>query len=616
MAYEIRNGKAAEASPRRTMSLVVGIALAAASCFGLIACPTQEPTPTPSTPEPSDLVLFPPYALGFGEVQIGDSAVLPWTICNTGTEQIAIAAITASNPDFVPATTSATLAAGDSQDIDITFTPTSPGAALGLLTLQTQDASQARKVALGGAGTNELIAIEARPFGVLPGEIAASPTAPLTPEIMLPLGVFAITVDSNDVPVLGEPQGIGIYLKNTGATPLRNVEAHLEFPAYSGIVVDKDVDTFGDLQPGVPVLGFFSGDFSASAPGLYDATLDISVDGVRSGQTSRKIYVMKVIVDTAASPQDDSHTAIGITPGGTITRVNASYLDAPPQLAAVHPRSIAETFIPSSPYSGQVSPPPFPDDAPHKVVGLVSWGLSTLVMGFTEDKTARKVAAVGAVLGGVAVFLDGRDAFRRGQLNTVPLPAELTIKETIDAKADYVQTPGIGDPFTVKVSWVYTRFLDSGRQLTHSVTETVRNDRIITERKIAVNQDSLVVGDDLVITAQFRACGGRLLSGLDAYVFAGIDTDGDTSIDKSVLLRDDGQQGDAVALDGLYNGTLTVAATDNLGTWNIFVFAQDINLAPQSSDITFLPYFIGGIGLSFPADDGVNILPDKVVTTL
>ena len=109
------------------------------------------------------------------------------------------------------------------------------------------------------------------------------------------------------------------------------------------------------------MLGFFSAKFAGGTPGLFNMTLSITAGGGFRSQITRKIFVMKAVLNPGDIFQGPSDTLTGITPGGTLTRVITSYLDQPPQITAGVPVALVDTLVPFSPYSGQISPPPFPD---------------------------------------------------------------------------------------------------------------------------------------------------------------------------------------------------------------------------------------------------------------
>ena len=71
-----------------------------------------------------------PVSLNFGNVAIGSSGVLQATVNNTGTSDLVITGITSTDGQFTytPNTFPITIAAGDSQKIDVTFTPSTVGA--------------------------------------------------------------------------------------------------------------------------------------------------------------------------------------------------------------------------------------------------------------------------------------------------------------------------------------------------------------------------------------------------------------------------------------------------------------------------------------------------------
>ena len=83
-----------------------------------------------------------PLSLEFGTVAIGSTSTLQSTISNTGTSDLVITNITSSDGQFtfIPNTFPVTIAAGDSQSVDVTFTPTITGLTAGQLTI-THNAS-------------------------------------------------------------------------------------------------------------------------------------------------------------------------------------------------------------------------------------------------------------------------------------------------------------------------------------------------------------------------------------------------------------------------------------------------------------------------------------------
>ena len=434
------------------------------------------------------------------------------------------------------------------------------------------------------------IVIDTRPFAINPRT-----------SFMNPDGILDVTIDN---------QIIGVYLKNIGPTALTNVQATLTFPSASGIVVTKGTENFGTLPPDVPVLGLFRASFGASLPGKFDAILDISADSF-SDQLTRKIFVSQTSssgsIDMATVPQGSLSLD-----ANSLTFFGGSNFNS-----ALFPTSFTWTMTPSAPFEGQFSEIPFFDPW-WKVLGAVLVGVTTgVAIGDGIDKAcqgdrggvAQATAgglALGTVLltaGKVTVATDVKGPFRRGEENTFPLPGELTTSEEVVMAINYLDEPIVGSPFSAEVDFTFTRFLSTGDTLAFNVSEIVSNERVISSRSIAANRNTFSSGDDIVITAQFLNGSGASLVGTDAFVVAKIDNrdiEGVKILDSiDVILRDDGQKGDAIALDGVYTGVHPFGPDS--GIFDIFVFAQDINRAPEIGDPLVLAEEIGGILISIPS---------------
>ena len=99
-----------------------------------------------------------PHSLAFGNVQSGQASTAKTvTLKNTGGAAMAITSITASGPFAQTNDCGATLEAGASCSINVTFAPTSTGAKTGAVAVVTDAVSGDTSVALGGTGTAEPI---------------------------------------------------------------------------------------------------------------------------------------------------------------------------------------------------------------------------------------------------------------------------------------------------------------------------------------------------------------------------------------------------------------------------------------------------------------------------
>jgi hypothetical protein len=99
------------------------------------------------------MVSLAPSSLNFGNQQVGTSSKpLPIRLTNTGTSTLNVSSIRASGPFSESDNCVPTVSAGARCTINVTFTPTNTGIALGVLTL-TDDASDSpQSLSLTGTG--------------------------------------------------------------------------------------------------------------------------------------------------------------------------------------------------------------------------------------------------------------------------------------------------------------------------------------------------------------------------------------------------------------------------------------------------------------------------------
>jgi hypothetical protein len=130
-------------------AVVVLLSLGFTGCTGLTASKASTVTPTP-TSNPS--LTATPATLGFGEVALGSYSTQNSTLKNTGSSNVTVSGVAASNPAFmvsgVPGGT--TLSSGQSAVLTVTFKPTNSGNATGTITINS-NATSSPTIALSGA---------------------------------------------------------------------------------------------------------------------------------------------------------------------------------------------------------------------------------------------------------------------------------------------------------------------------------------------------------------------------------------------------------------------------------------------------------------------------------
>ena len=195
-----------------------------------------------------------PGTLTFTSQTVGtSSASQPVTLSNTGTAALSIADIAASGDFSQTSTCGATLPAGATCPINVTFTPTTNGARTGTLTITDNTngvAGSTQTVSLTGMGIGAPVASLSPPsltFDSLNvGKTSGSQTATLTNTGSLPLTVSSITATGNFAQTNNCPSSVAV-----GASCTMNVTfAPLAAGTLNGAltITDNSNNTTGSTQ--------------------------------------------------------------------------------------------------------------------------------------------------------------------------------------------------------------------------------------------------------------------------------------------------------------------------------------------------------------------------------
>jgi hypothetical protein len=132
-----------------------------------------------------------PTSLSFGNVAVGQNKSLSETITNSGTASVTISQIAISGSGFTlsGATSSVTLAAGQSTTFSVKFTPTSASNASGTITVSSNASNPSLAIPVTGTGT------------AAPGQLSSNPAS---------LSFGSVTV--------GSSQSLSVTLTNTGGS--------------------------------------------------------------------------------------------------------------------------------------------------------------------------------------------------------------------------------------------------------------------------------------------------------------------------------------------------------------------------------------------------------------
>ena len=123
--------------------------------FGLAACggakpnPVQPTPPSPVTPATRNIVLS--DSLTFGDVAVGSSKDLNFSISNTGSQPLIVSAITV--PDgYTASWTNGSVAPGGAQNVSLRFTPTEEQSYDGTLTIRGDQTGGTNTMSVSGFG--------------------------------------------------------------------------------------------------------------------------------------------------------------------------------------------------------------------------------------------------------------------------------------------------------------------------------------------------------------------------------------------------------------------------------------------------------------------------------
>ncbi len=414
---------------------------------------------------------------------------------------------------------------------------------------------------------------------------------------------------------LGE-QRICVFLKNNGLTPITNVTATASFSGSSGIVLTDNIESFGTLNPGVAVMGFFTANFSGSHPDKHLLTLNLQ--GTSFSQTvSRNLFVLKSVAI-------DSTSWKSFVPEGSITtKILDDYYGGTTASLGL-PKDFTWTIDYKIPYQGQFGPIPY-NDPWWKVVGAivgVAGGLTYVAGGIVKycgnEKAGELVKDIGTGVGGsggIVAAADSIDVFRRGQQNTMPPPNEFTLREEVEMHVTYSPNAGIGVPnYSALVTWNYKRFTNSNIYQ-YSVTETVLNNiHYTTSRNTTVNSNTFNTNSTVILTAS--ATGFQNLQNNTAYFVANIFPGNQSKLNqlvRSVVMRDDGHGGDAVPNDGIYTGVTGAMGLLTNQPMGIYIEGYDMNNAPDSIDPLTAAMEIGGMLISTSPLGSCSISADHMI---
>jgi len=449
-------------------------------------------------------------------------------------------------------------------------------------------------------------------------------------------------------------QRIACHYTNTGAAALTNVTLYLESVGDPGIAPVGHTHWFATIAAGASVLVSWEANFQFASPGKPLISFIAEADGYAPFRTIERIFVSETRFDEV----NDKWTVT--VPEGHLEITNLKYILAgenggwwPPPESPTRPHgpfrlafpvSGHYTWYPNPPYPGKHGELPFADPF-WKVLAIIAiWagaiavikklsqeieGDSTVTAGgqgqFEETDGSTSccspainisasgplgLAVAGVVVVAVALTIlaawaDDADPWWRGQIATTPAVGELTTAEHVDSDFQILEPIVAGKPGLYQVQWDYLR-QTTGANYGFSVSESKTNVHIADP--IVVQTPAVVhTGEDLWVTLSATKADQSLYHGPALYSFAVFQAPQGLCL--AVPMGDDGLRFDSDPNDGTYTGGIDFSAARRAvlaagqsvyGLWHVYVFAQDVNLAPAGLPPEIAAQIIGGVPIASP----------------
>jgi hypothetical protein len=465
---------------------------------------------------------------------------------------------------------------------------------------------------------------------------------------MNPDGFFVVNMDS---------QYIEAFFQNVEMSTTIGVKVYVESFSDIGIqLLFPEVVDLGTILSGASVPVRFQASFKNATPGIAYVSFVVEADGYTYKRIIKKIFVTRISYDKATktygveAPEGTLlihvHRAVineacrDRYRSGCCCKLSDHLKDKKCPFIVL-PTDVTCTLIPASPYSGVHGPLPF-EDPWWKVAAAILAGLCALggllydyfsdgeldggvvsvsgtfdetepsisccrdidVESDSGDWVVRSMYGAAGFLASIAIASDEPDPMFRGQEATPPTTGELTTLEKVYIKIHYPVPPSPGTPYDIKGEWVYTR-TTTGNVYTFEVKDERNNLHYAKEYKVEVPLTVNRYHEPLIIKAKFVKPDGSVYKGYELYVSALlIDPNG---IGRWLELHDDGIEPDKKPDDGIYTGLyrfrqeakLTARIpVDPAGTWYLYVFAQDVNLATPDMEPQEAAHIIGGLVLT------------------
>jgi hypothetical protein len=463
--------------------------------------------------------------------------------------------------------------------------------------------------------------VQSRPFAIEP-----------VTGVMLPDGIF-----DNAIYHLQ----IACYVTNTSNNDLTNVTVHFESVSDPGVSVSARTFALDAVPAGGSVLVMWDANFEHASPGKHLVSFVARADGHTLSRSIKQIFVSQTRFDPATNSYSctvEEGTLVVSGMSAIVPRPTWGEPDDKGECRCAPPwgpnvlTGLTTVWTPNPAYAGDHGDLPFSDPW-WKVLAIIvaivaalvaiiaaasGAGTASFAAGGTFEETDPSVSCctpetgsdleytvagvASAIATGAAIVAlsDAADPMWRGQEATPPAAGEVTVGERVEARWTLPDAPNAGKPYTADVEWTYTR-QTTGRNYSHSVSETQANTHLAGDVELETPDEVLAL-DPLWVRAKFHTDDGGLFTGDALYAFAVFVAPGGAAFVRP--LTDDGLNFDPAANDGVFAGALDLERVygelrkrgqDVHGRWRCYVFAQDVNHAPEGAKPEIAAQSIGGM---------------------
>lgn len=211
-----------------TLVLLLSAIVYISGCTGAASSPKAATTPAPSpTPTPATITVA-PLSIPFGSVPVGSTASQSVTISNGGGSNLSVTQVSTTVPGITitGVTLPLTIAGGGQASFNVVYSPTTPGALTGTVSVVSDLSTTAIPVSLSGTGTAATATLTASTNTLSFGTITDGQNK-ILPVVLTNSGNSDVTISTVSVP--GAPYSTSGVAAGLKLTPTQSATLDVTF---------------------------------------------------------------------------------------------------------------------------------------------------------------------------------------------------------------------------------------------------------------------------------------------------------------------------------------------------------------------------------------------------